>query len=170
MALPLPLALNKLHNLFYPLLEESKSLQSKEYSAWWGNHQLQYLFIVIPHFEQILHIVPGLYSLWLRSWGSKIGNNVFWTPRVEILDRGLVEIGDGVVIGHLTAMSSHMVADVDGKPHLITKKIIIGERSFIGADSQFAQGLSLSLAQRLNLKRDYGGVENISEFDSSVST
>lgn len=136
----LPLLLNCIHNFFYPLIEESVSLQSKDYSAWWGNHQLQYLFIVVPQFEQILHLVPGLYSVWLRAWGSKIGKRVFWTPRVEILDRGLVEIGDGVVIGHLTAMSSHMVADIDGKPHLITKKIIIGERSFIGADSQFGPG------------------------------
>jgi hypothetical protein len=139
----LPLILNRIHGFFYPLCEESQDLSQRAYSAWWGVHQLQYLFIVIPQFEGLLHLVPGLYSLWLRSWGSQIGKNVFWTPRVEILDRGLVEIGDHVIIGHLTTMSAHMVADIQGRPHLIIKKIRIGAKSFIGADSQFGPGTTV---------------------------
>lgn len=148
----LPLILNSIHNIFYPLKEEDCDLREKKYSAWWGNHQLQYLFIVIPQFEQILHIVPGLFSLWLRSWGSKIGKGIYWTPRVEILDRSLVEIGNYVVLGHLTAMSSHMVIDIDGRPFLIIKKIRIGEKSFIGADSQFGPGTTIEARSKIKPK------------------
>jgi acetyltransferase-like isoleucine patch superfamily enzyme len=147
-----PLLCNQIHNFFFPLKEEDMDLSEKKYSAWWGNHQFQYLFIIIPSFEHILHVVPGLFSLWLRAWGSKVGKKVFWTPRVEILDRGLVEIGHGVVLGHLTAMSSHMVADIDGKPHLIIKKIRIGDRAFIGADSQFGPGTTIEAKAKIKPK------------------
>lgn len=148
----IPLILLQIHNAFFPLSETSIDLSEKKYSAWWGNHQLQYLFIVIPPLENILHIVPGLFSIWLRAWGSKIGKKVFWTPRVEILDRGLVEIGNGVVLGHLTAMSSHMVADIDGKPHLIIKKVRIGDKAFIGADSQFGPGAIITAGTKVKPK------------------
>ena len=148
----LPLILNYIHNLFFPLKEEDIDLSEKKYSAWWGSHQLQFLFIAIPQFEQVLHIVPGLFSLWLRSWGSKIGKDIYWTPRVEILDRGLIEIGDYVVLGHLAAMSSHMVASIDGKPYLIIKKIRVGEKSFIGFDSQLGPGTTIEPRSKLKPK------------------
>lgn len=148
----LPLILNKIHDTFFPLKEDSTDLSLKIYSAWWGTHQLQYLFIALPVFEQILHLVPGLFSLWLRAWGSKIGKNVFWTPRVDILDRGLIEIGNSVVLGHLTAMSSHAVVDIEGRPFLIIKKVRIGDKSFIGADSQFGPGTTIEAGSKIKPK------------------
>lgn len=148
----LPLFLNQVHQLFFPLKEDFQDLSLKEYSPWWGTHQLQFLFIVIPQFEQILHIFPGLFSLWLRCWGSRIGKNIYWTPRVEILDRGLVVIGNSVVLGHQILMSSHMVTNIEGKPYLVIKKIRIGDRAFIGVDSQFGPGTTIEAKAKVKPK------------------
>jgi acetyltransferase-like isoleucine patch superfamily enzyme len=68
------------------------------------------------------------------------------------VDRGLVEIGDNVVVGHISAFCSHMVADVEGSPALVVKKIYIGERSFIGADSQLGPGAIVAPRTKLKPK------------------
>lgn len=147
-----PVLAFRLHNIFLPLGEGSWDLSLKKYNTWWGSHQFQYLFICVSWLEGFLHTVPGLYTLWLRSWGSQIGKNVFWTPKVEILDRGLVEVGDNVLVGHLVAMSSHMVIVKEGKPLLVIKKVRIGEGSFIGADSQLGPGALVDKGQKLKPK------------------
>ena len=61
-----------------------------------AGHQLQVLYSAFP----ALRLVPGLYSAWLRLWGSRVGRAVYWTPQVKITDRGLLKVGDGVVFGH----------------------------------------------------------------------
>lgn len=136
-----PLACFRVHELFLPLGEGQWDLSEPAYNRWWASYCFQYPFTAVPWLEALIHFVPGLYSCWLRAWGSKIGKRVFWTPRVDILDRSLIEVGDGVVFGHLSAMSCHAVSDIDGRPMLITMKIKIGERSLIGVDSQFGPGV-----------------------------
>jgi hypothetical protein len=148
----LPLIINKIHFKFYPFSDGYWMLSEKKYNRWWASHMFQYPFIAIPWLESVLHFFPGLYSCWLRAWGSKIGNGIFWTPRVEIIDRGLVEIGDRVIIGHLATMCSHMVTEIDGNPCLVVKKIIIGDKSFIGADSQFGPGAVVKPGTKIKVK------------------
>jgi hypothetical protein len=147
-----PLIIHRIHSLIFPLSDGYWILSEKKYNRWWASHMFQYPFIALPWLESILHFFPGLYSCWLRAWGSKIGRGVFWTPRVEIIDRGLVEIGDNVIIGHLVTMCSHMVAEIEERPALIIKKIIIGERSFIGADSQFGPGAVIAPKSKIKVK------------------
>ena len=72
--------------------------------------------------------------------------------RVEILDRSLIEIGDRCLLGHLTTLCSHMVAEVDGRPVLILKIIRIGEKSFIGADTQLGPGAIIEPRTRMKPK------------------
>lgn len=147
-----PLVCFRIHNFFFPVSEGFFDLTKRTYNSWWGSHQFQYPFIVWPWLESTLHMVPGLFSIWLRAWGAKIGQNVFWTPQVQILDRNLVEIGSGSVLGHLTAMSSHMVADIEGRPQLVIKKVIIGSKCFIGADSQFGPGVVIEDGRKIKPK------------------
>lgn len=147
-----PLALFRLHELVFPVREGSWDLSAKVYNPWWTSHMLQLPFIAVPWLEGVLHLVPGLFSAWLRAWGAKIGRGVYWTPRVEVLDRNLVEIGDRVLLGHLTAMSSHMVAEVDGKPRLILKKVVIGAGAFVGADTQLGPGAQIAESARVKPK------------------
>lgn len=148
----LPLALHRTHFFFFPFADGYWILSEKKYNPWWASHMFQFPFIACPWIESLLHFIPGLYSFWLRCWGSKIGKDIYWTPRVEIVDRGLIEVGDNAVFGHITALCSHMVAEIEGKPALVVKKIVIGERVFIGADSQLGPGVVIPSRTKLKPK------------------
>lgn len=148
----MPLILYRIHFLFFPFTDGFWHLSEKKYNPWWASHMFQYPYVALPWIESIIHFFPGLYSVWLRAWGSKIGKAVYWTPRVEIVDRGLVEVGDNAVFGHISALCSHMVADIEGKPALVIKTIKIGERAFIGADSQLGPGAEVPARTKLKPK------------------
>lgn len=148
----LPLIFHRLHFLLFPFGDGYWDLTERKYNPWWASHMFQFPFIACPWIESLIHFVPGLYSMWLRAWGSKIGKNVYWTPRVEIIDRGLIEVGDNTIFGHIAALCSHMVADIDGKSCLVIKKISIGERVFIGADSQLGPGANVPSRTKLKPK------------------
>ena len=148
----LPLFCYRLHGLFFKLTDGFWDITAKKYNPWWATHMFQFPFIACPWLEALIHFCPGLFSVWLRAWGSKIGKNVFWTPRVEIIDRGLIVVGDSCVFGHLTILCSHMVVEIEGRPCLVIKTIKIGERSFIGADTQIGPGVVVPSKTRLKLK------------------
>ncbi|OYZ16247.1 MAG: hypothetical protein B7Y39_15880 [Bdellovibrio sp. 28-41-41] len=147
-----PLILYRLHSLFFKIEEGEFDLSKKVYNPWWTAHMLQYPFIALPFLESLLHFFPGLYSIWLRAWGSKIGKKIFWTPRTEILDRNLVEIGDQTIIGHLTIMVSHLVETRSGIPNLVIKKVRIGEKCLISADAQLGPGAEVPSRTQLKPK------------------
>jgi acetyltransferase-like isoleucine patch superfamily enzyme len=135
-----PLLVFRLHNIFWPLTEGSFDISAPKYNAWWASYQFQSLFIAFPILETPLHFIPGGFSAWLRLWGSRIGKRVLWTPRVEIVDRGLMDVGSHVVVGHIAAFCSHMIVPKNGKMILVVKKVSLGDGSFIGADAQFGPG------------------------------
>ena len=136
----LPILFFRLHQSFYPYKEGRFFLDRKEYVPWWGVHQFQILFIALPALESILRLCPGLYSFWLRLWGSKIGKNVYWTPLVEILDRSNLEIGSNVIIGHKVCLLSHVINKQKSGLILYVKNIKIGSNTLIGAGSRFGPG------------------------------
>lgn len=139
----LPILVYRLHQLFYPLKEGISYLQGKEYSSWWGSHQIQVIYIAIPALEALLRLIPGLFSIWLRLWGAKVGRNVYWTPGLEIADRSLLEIGDYVVIGHRVGIYSHVIKPRKQDLMLYVKKVKIGHNVFVGAGSHLAPGVVL---------------------------
>ncbi|MDJ0694669.1 GH3 auxin-responsive promoter family protein [Mastigocoleus sp. MO_188.B34] len=49
---------------------------------------------------EIPELLTEVITLWLRLWGSKVGEGIYWTPKIEIADRGLLEIGDRVRVTH----------------------------------------------------------------------
>jgi hypothetical protein len=138
-----PLFVFRLHNIIFPIKEGKFNLEEKAYNPWWGAHQIQLLFYAIPQFEALLRVTPGAFSLWLRLWGSKVGKGVYWTPNIEIDDRCLVEIGDGALMGHKIEMLSHIVGPKNGHLSLMTKKIKIGKRCFVGAGSRLGPGATI---------------------------
>lgn len=148
----MPLILYRIHFIFFPFTDGFWHLSEKKYNPWWASHMFQFPYVALPWIESVIHFFPGLYSMWLRAWGSKIGKAVYWTPRVEIVDRGLIEVGDGAVFGHISALCSHMVADIEGKPALVIKTIKIGEKAFIGADSQLGPGADVPSRTKLKPK------------------
>lgn len=137
----LPVAAFRLHGLFFPLKPGASKISKPGYSPWWGGHQIQLLYIAIPPLEAALRLVPGVYSAWLRLWGSKVGEGVHWTPRVEIIDRNLMTIGDRVVFGHLVKCVAHVVSPTaNGEMILLVKPITIENDAFLGAASGLGPG------------------------------
>ena len=137
----LPLLVYWIHQYFYPVREGISYLVGKEYSPWWGSHQIQVIYIAFPALETLLRLIPGAFSLWLRLWGSQVGKGVYWTPSLEIADRGLIEIGDRVVFGHRITILSHAIKPKKQNLMLYVKKVKIGNNVFLGAGSHLAPGV-----------------------------
>lgn len=139
----------RLHQLRWPLEEGTRRLVGRGYEPWWGGHQMQALYIAIPTLEALLRLVPGLYSAWLRLWGSRIGQGVMWTPRVEIIDRSLLEVGDRVVFGHYAAVSCHLIKPTRNNLLLYVERVRIGHNAFLGAGSVLAPGVVVENGARV---------------------
>ncbi|MBX2865365.1 MAG: acyl transferase [Leptolyngbyaceae cyanobacterium MAG.088] len=140
----LPVWVHQIHNRLYPLNNGISYLQGDNYSPWWGSHQLQVIYIAFPALETLLRLIPGLFSVWLRLWGAQIGKGVYWTPGLEIADRGLLTIGDGVVFGHQVGLYSHIIKPRRDNLMLYLKPITIGDSSFIGAGSYIGAGATIT--------------------------
>jgi hypothetical protein len=130
----------RLHRIFFPIRKSLSNLSDRKYSPWWGAHQIQLVYIAIPQLEAALRLAPGLYSAWLRLWGSRIGRRVYWTPNVEITDRHLLDIGDHVVCGHKCKFLGHAIKPSGQKMALYTRSIKVGNDVFIGAGSRIGPG------------------------------
>lgn len=143
-----PLILFRLHNCFFTILEGLSRFDLPKYSPWWTTHQLQAVFNAFPFLETVLRLIPGAFSSWLRLWGGQVGRKVYWTSRVEIIDRNLVAIGDHVIFGHKAILCSHaVVRKPNGSTILYVKRICIGAEAFIGAGSQLGPGTAIAAKQ-----------------------
>lgn len=142
----LPLATQRLILSFYPIEEGASyiGLEEKKFQPWLFSLRVQQIYLVFPQLERLLFFLPGMYSAWLRAWGSKIGKSVFWTPGTIVNDRSLMEVGDFVVFGHNTYMSSHFVRVKNGKFFVYVKKIKIGSFTFVGAFTRMGPGTEIA--------------------------
>ena len=139
-----PLTIFRLHSRFFPAQEGISRLNGKDYSPWWGAHQIQLIYSALPVFEVILKLIPGAFSLWLRGWGSRVGKGVYWTPQVEIMDRDRMRIGDHVIFGHRVLCSAHIIKKKSDRIVLYVRKVEMGENSFIGAGSHLGPGIKVA--------------------------
>lgn len=139
-----PLVIYRIHDYFHPVSEGISYLKVKAYSPWWGSHQIQAIYIAFPALEGLLRLIPGLFSVWLRLWGSKIGKSVYWTPQIQIADRGLLEIGDRVIFGYGVGLYSHVIKPRKQDLMLYVKRIKIGNDVFVGAGSNLAPGAAIA--------------------------
>ncbi len=144
----LPLLCFRLVTLGSTISERASRLDTG-YSAWWTAHQFQLIYDAIPTLEAILRLFPGVYSMWLRLWGSKIGKSVYWTPRIEISDRSLMEIGDRVLFGHNTKCYAHIISQGTGGLVLYAKRITIGSDVFLGGFVVIGPGAQIGDKVRL---------------------
>jgi hypothetical protein len=150
-----PVLTFRIHNFIWPLSYGEFDFSSSEYVPWWGAHQFQLLFIAAPWIEAVLALVPGLYSFWLRRWGSVIGSGVYWTPAVEILDRSTLIIGDGVIVGHRAGFYSHYIRkNKHERQSLYVNSITIGANTLIGGGCRFGPGVKVGVGSRLNILSD----------------
>jgi hypothetical protein len=139
----LPLICFRISKFLAPIKEGPSYLGTQGnygYQPWNATFKMQQIFYAFPFLERVL-ILLGLYSVWLRLWGSKIGKNILWTARTEITDRSGVEIGDNCFFGHECILISHVVKIKNGKVLLYYKRIKIGNNVFIGAGTRMGPGV-----------------------------
>jgi acetyltransferase-like isoleucine patch superfamily enzyme len=134
---------------FTPLKEGKSNILEKVYIPWWASHQIQMLFSMTPILENLLMPIPGLYSSWLRLWGSHIGKNVYWTPGTRIFDRSLIVVGNNVVFGVQCQIFSHVINKNEESLWLNVNKVTIGSNSFIGAASNIGPGVVIEEGSRV---------------------
>ena len=151
-----PVATFRLHGALWPLVEGASRIDAPRYAPWWGGHQCQLMYTALPALEAALRLVPGLYSRWLRLWGSRVGRGVYWTPLVEITDRSLLEVGDGVVFGHRVACYAHLVKRRDVGLVLYVRRIRIGDGVLLGAGSRLGPGVRIEDGAVLPVRTDVG--------------
>lgn len=137
----LPPILNRIIFALLKIREGTFPAKSKEFFAWFLSYQFQTIFLRFPFLEEVIRMVPRLYSVWLRLWGSKIGTAVTWSPGVLVLDRGLVEVGDYTLFGYGSRLASHFfVSKPDGEFELVLGVPKIGRRVILGGESGVAPG------------------------------
>ena len=116
-------------------------LGDKQYNVWWLLTQIQMLYNRITLLEEILRLLPGIYPLWLRLWGSKVSLFFFCSPGVVFPDRYMLNIGKGVVIGSRSMISGHLASkSEDGQYQLIVSPVTLEENVLLGADVSLAPG------------------------------
>lgn len=153
----LPLITQRLVLGLYPIEEGGSyiGLEEKKFQPWLFSLRIQQIYLVFPQLERLLFFLPGMYSAWLRAWGSKIGKNVFWTPGTIINDRSLMIVGDFVIFGHNTYMSSHLLRVKNGKFFVYVKKITIGSGSFIGAFTKMGPGTTIAPGSQIQVMSNF---------------
>jgi hypothetical protein len=141
----LPPLASRLVQLCIAIPEGRIGMGTPAFLGWWATAQLQMIFNRLPLLEELLRIVPGLYSNWLRLWGSRIGRLTFWAPGVAVLDRGYLDIGDDVLFGAGVRLNGHVLLhDKNGAMELALGRIRIGSGAFIGGYSLLTAGTEIA--------------------------
>jgi len=124
-----------------PLPSTDIAVGSAPFMVWWLTSQWQVIFNRLPWIEEILRLVPGLYAVWLRLWGARIGKLVYWTPGLRLLDRPLLEIGDRVVFGVGVKIAPHIIMpNKEGQLVLRVATVRIGDDVLVGGYSILLAG------------------------------
>ena len=109
-------------------------------NLWLLYYQLQVLYTSFPAFERVLKLFPGLYSAWLRLWGSRVGKNVNWTAECQIVDRGHLDIGDRAFLGNRSYLSAHALKKTKDRYFLYVKGIKVGDDAMVSYAAQVGPG------------------------------
>jgi len=127
-----------------PVPQGCISVGSMAFFSWWTTFQLQIVFCRLPFLEEFLRLVPGLYSMWLRLGGSRVGRLTYWSPGTTITDRSFLCIGNDVVFGAGVRLNAHVLTkNKDGKIELLLANVKIGDRAIIGGYSLLTAGTEI---------------------------
>jgi hypothetical protein len=123
-------------------------VNSNAFLKWWFAAQWQIIFNRLPFLEELLRMWPGIYSLWMRLWGAKVGKFVYWSPGVRVLDRQLLHVGDRVVFGAGVRLNGHVLLPDDARTmELAVGTITIGSDTLVGGYSLLLAGVHLEARQ-----------------------
>jgi len=131
-----------------PISESRIAIGSKAFFGWWASFQLQVVFCRLPFLEEMLRLIPGLYSLWLRLWGSRVGRLTYWSAGTTVTDRSFLRIGNDVVFGAGVRLNAHVLTKgKDGKMELLLAPLKIGDRVLVGGYSLLTSGVEIASDQ-----------------------
>lgn len=132
-------------NSIAPIPEGRIRLGTRAFFTWWALANLQMLFCRLPFLEELIRLIPGLYSLWLRLWGARIGRLTYWGAGLRILDRSFLRIGDDVIFGAAVRLNPHVLhRNEQGEMELILASIVIGDRTMVGGYSLLTAGTEIT--------------------------
>lgn len=141
----MPALLARIVLLLWPISEGRIRVGSRPFFTWWMLANLQMLFCRLPMLEEIIRIVPGLYSFWLRLWGARIGRLTYWGAGLRILDRSFLRIGDDVVFGAAVRLNPHVLSrNEQGEMELILASVVVGDRTMVGGYSLLTAGTEIA--------------------------
>lgn len=144
----LPPLLCRLLLLASPIRRTTIAIGSREFFTWWFSINLQMLFNRFPALEELVRVVPGCYSLWLRLWGAKVGRLTYWAAGMRILDRPFLQIGNDVTFGAGVRLNPHVIQPGrDGRPVLLLGRVRIGDRVSVGGYSLLVAGAEIASDQ-----------------------
>jgi uncharacterized membrane protein YhaH (DUF805 family) len=140
-----PPLISRLAFLILPTPGRHDRVPSQNTYSWWIASQLQLVYLRFPVLEEILRMIPGLYSSWLRLWGAKIGKFVYWAPGVVVADRSHLEVGNFVLFGYGSKLTAHaFLKRSHGRETLIFSAPKIGDNALIGALSGIGPGCQIA--------------------------
>jgi len=144
----LPPSLARVIRGIRPLPEGRIPVRSGDFLEWWALLQLQVVFCRLTFLEELLRMVPSLYSAWLRLWGAKIGRLTYWAAGTLILDRSFLEVGDDVIFGAGVRINAHVLEKRDdGELELLLGTIKIGDRASVGGYSLITSGCEIAAGE-----------------------
>jgi hypothetical protein len=124
-----------------PLREGRIPVGTRHFFSWWALFNLQVIFCRLPALEELLRLAPGLYTLWLRLWGARIGRLTYWAAGLRVLDRSFVRVGDDVIFGAGVRLNPHVLMCNDrGELELVLSTVNIGDRVVVGGYSLLTAG------------------------------
>lgn len=126
--------------LAFGRIEGRFETKDREFWIWYFVSQLQVMYLRFPFLEEILRAVPWAYSNWLRLWGAKIGKHTYWSPKVTIMDRSHLRIGDSVIVGYGAGFTSHHLNKTESDIELVLKAPVVGNNVVLGGLSGMTPG------------------------------
>lgn len=130
------------------------TLDSRAYRIWWFLTQWQMVFNRLPWLEELLRLVPGLYSLWIGLWGGRLSLFAYVSPGVLITDRYLVDVGRGAVLGMKCSLAGHIaVRDESGCFVVLIGAPTVEAEAVVGGEAGLGPGATLLAGQMLPVGR-----------------
>ncbi len=127
-----------------PLKLGVSTIGDRLFSPWLAAHHIQAFYDALPYLESLLRVIPGFYSMWLRLWGSRVGYGVEWPVRMDVLDRNLMDIGNGVTFSHEVELSAHCRNKVEtAASRILVREVHIGSHAFIGTGARLDAGAAI---------------------------
>jgi hypothetical protein len=141
----LPPLLARIVRGLFPLGEGLIYPETRAFLVWLTLLNLQVLFCRLPFLDELLRLVPGLYSAWLRLWGARIGRLTYWAAGTTVLERPFLNVGNNVIFGAGVRLNAHVMAkDEAGRTVLYFGTITIGDRAVVGGYALLTAGTEIA--------------------------